>query len=114
MSRSWLALLVALAPLVGCSADKEKGADWKLSRVSRDGLTLPIAYEIGDPWCERLARVEKEERPATVVLRVIVRYWPDAGPCGDVLRVRATSVRLGKPLGRRTLIDAGTGRICRD
>ena len=109
-----LLLLFAGAVVAGCASDeRERATAWQVIRVSPDGLTVTIAYEIGDPHCEQFERVEKEERASSVALRVIVRHFLDAGPCGDILRMETASVRLREPLGGRRLVDAESGQTRR-
>lgn len=115
MSR-WVVILLSLfaGALGGCASDeREEATAWRVSSVSADGLTLTIAYEIGDPHCQRFERVEKEERASSVALRVVVRHLLDASPCADVLRIETASLRLQEPLSGRTLVDAESGQTRR-
>jgi hypothetical protein len=86
-----------------------RAAQWRLIAVSDRGHTIRVAYKMGDPVCEELDRIETAETQSTVAVTVVLRRHRDVKQCGDVLNVRAASLKLKQPLGSRRLVDGRTG-----
>jgi hypothetical protein len=84
------------------SEPRERTTAWGLDAVSPDERTLTIAYEIGDPACEELSRVNKVETASRVELTVFIRTT-NGKPCADVIKVEKTDVRLDAPLAGRNV-----------
>jgi hypothetical protein len=104
-----LATAAIMFGAVSCGGDEsaaqnvERTTSWRLLEQSQDGRTLTVAYDIGDPACQRLSRVERSESATAVRLKVILDLNNEQ-PCGDIGRVRVTKVVLSEPLGERELV----------
>ena len=99
------------SPIEPVRAESVSAEDLKplagLVDITEDSRSITVVAEHGD--CDDGPVVEVLETGGSVVLMVSVRGMAD-GPCSDMLRREEVTVKLDRPVGKRVLLDAYTGR----
>ncbi|MFJ5774041.1 hypothetical protein [Streptomyces sp. NPDC093094] len=97
-------------PPIGPAADTPSDELWPLEQLmetAEDGRSVTVLAAHGS--CDDGPAVEVLETGGSVVLSASIRN-PSEGDCTADLKMTEVTVRLGRPLGDRVLLDAFTGR----
>lgn len=82
---------------------------WVQARLKQDGRTVLLGFFLGPDECWAVGEPEVDESGDQVRIALAQARRAGTGPCGEGAGNYVTAVRLAKPLGERTLIEATSG-----
>ncbi|WP_079086784.1 hypothetical protein [Streptomyces silvensis] len=98
----------AAVPSIGSAADVPGHPLHRLVRAAPDGRSVTVVALHGA--CDAGASVGSLETGGSVVLWSSVKGREETGDCTKQVRTQRMTVKLDRPVGDRSLLDARTGR----